>query len=121
MDYRNFKIKKKNSLWLSVLIVGSILFPIPSASAADGDLDTTFDTDGIVTTRTGIGHTYQFVRSIALQSDGKIVATGYSTILGNGYDFAIVRYNANGTLDTTFGGGDGIVTTDFGNSDNAAL
>jgi len=121
MDYRNFKIKKKNSLWLSVLIVGSILFPIPSASAADGDLDTTFDTDGIVTTRTGIGHTYQFVRSIALQSDGKIVATGYSEISGNGYDFAIVRYNANGTLDTTFGGGDGIVTTDFGNSDNAAL
>ena len=121
MDYRNFKIKKKNSLWLSVLIVGSILFPIPSASAADGDLDTTFDTDGIVTTRTGIGHTYQFVRSIALQSDGKIVATGYSEITGNGYDFAIVRYNANGTLDTTFGGGDGIVTTDFGNSDNAAL
>ena len=121
MDLRNFKIKKKNSLWLSVLIVGSILFPIPSASAADGDLDTTFDTDGIVTTRTGIGHTYQFVRSIALQSDGKIVATGYSEISGNGYDFAIVRYNANGTLDTTFGGGDGIVTTDFGNSDNAAL
>jgi uncharacterized delta-60 repeat protein len=121
MNYRNFKIKKKNSLWLSVLIVGSILFPIPSASAADGDLDTTFDTDGIVTTRTGIGHIYQFVRSIALQSDGKIVATGYSEISGNGYDFAIVRYNANGTLDTTFGGGDGIVTTDFGNSDNAAL
>ena len=107
MDYRNFKIKKKNSLWLSVLIVASSLFSIPSASAAVGDLDTSFDTDGVVTT--AIGASNDYVSSIALQSDGKIVVAGY-TYNGSNYDFAVVRYNADGSLDTSFSG-DGVVTT----------
>ena len=99
-------------------MVTSSVFYIPSAFAAGGDLDPSFGGDGIVTTRTDIEHTYQFVRSVALQSDGKIVVAGYSEIFGNGYDFAIVRYNSDGTLDTNFGTG-GIVTTDLGGSDLA--
>jgi uncharacterized delta-60 repeat protein len=48
--------------------------------------------------------------AVALQADGKIVAAGSSQ---NSSDFALARYNVDGSLDTTFGGGDGKVTTNF--------
>ncbi len=51
---------------------------------------------------------------VAIQPDGKIVAVGGTSIA----DFAAVRYNADGTLDTGFGSG-GVVTTDFGGQDRA--
>jgi uncharacterized delta-60 repeat protein len=47
-----------------------------------------------------------------LQSDGKIVVAGDS-VNGGTTDFAVVRYNANGSPDTSFAT-DGKVTTDFG-------
>lgn len=47
--------------------------------------------------------------SIYVQPDGKIVAGG-----SNYYDFALVRYNSDGSLDTTFGNNSGIALTDFG-------
>jgi uncharacterized delta-60 repeat protein len=54
---------------------------------------------------------------VAVQADGKIVMAGYSRASGAG-DFALVRYLADGSLDTSFSG-DGKVTTDFGtNSDD---
>ncbi len=73
----------------------------------DGSLDTSFDSDGKVTTTFG-GNDYAY--AMAIQSDGKIVAAGYTSI-GNG-DFALIRYNTNGGLDTAFDS-DGKVTTDF--------
>jgi len=76
----------------------------------DGSLDTSFGTGGIVTT--DIGTDSDVARSIVLQSDGKIVAAGYS-FNGSNDDFALVRYNTDGSLDTAFGTG-GIVTTDVG-------
>ncbi len=45
------------------------------------------------------------------QADGKLVAAGGSTSGGGQARFALVRYNADGTLDPTFGAGTGIVTT----------
>jgi hypothetical protein len=45
-------------------------------------------------------------------SDGKIVIVGAITIAGRSRDFAVVRYNPNGTLDRTFGAS-GKITTDF--------
>jgi len=78
----------------------------------DGTLDTTFDTDGKVTT--AIGGSYDSANAIAIQSDGKIVAAGTS-FNGADDDFALVRYNTNGTLDTTFDT-DGKVTTAIGGS-----
>lgn len=78
----------------------------------DGSLDTTFDGDGTVTTP--IGNSDEFASSVAVQTNGKIIAGGFS-FNGNNDDFAVVRYNANGSLDTTFGTG-GKVTSDFGNS-----
>ena len=78
----------------------------------DGSLDNTFDSDGKVTTP--IGNYDDYAQSIALQSDGKFVVAGYS-IIGTNYDFAVVRYKNDGSLDTDFGSG-GKVTTSFGNN-----
>ncbi|MFN7627146.1 MAG: VCBS domain-containing protein, partial [Pirellula sp.] len=75
----------------------------------DGSLDTTFGTGGKVTTTVGTGHDYGY--SVKLQADGKIVVGGYAT--SSSADFALIRYNANGSLDTSFGNG-GKVTTAIG-------
>ncbi len=84
---------------------------------ADGSLDTSFGGgDGIVTTAVG-SSTFSLGESATLQTDGKILVTGY-TLNGADYDFALIRYNSDGTLDTSFGGGDGIVSTDVGSDDD---
>lgn len=58
--------------------------------------------------------------AIAIQSDGKIVSAGTSEAAGQtGIDFALVRYNSDGTLDPSFGTV-GKVTTDFGGEDRAS-
>jgi uncharacterized delta-60 repeat protein len=79
----------------------------------DGSLDTTFDSDGKVTTDFGGLDT---AIDLAIQTDGKIVAVGDSFLVG--LDFALARYNRDGSLDTTFDA-DGKVTTDFGGSEVA--
>jgi uncharacterized delta-60 repeat protein len=66
---------------------------------ANGSLDPSFGTGGIVTTAFPGGTSE--IMSIVLQPDGKIVALGYTYTTD--YDIALVRYNANGSLDTTFG------------------
>lgn len=63
-----------------------------------GSVDTTFGTSGFANTL--IGSTSE-IESIKIQSDGKIVAVG-STTEGGQAKMAIVRYNTNGTLDTSF-------------------
>ena len=80
----------------------------------DGSLDTTFDTDGMVTTAIGSGHDIGY--GAAIDGNGKIVVVGYSSN-GTDNDVAVVRYNTNGSLDTTFGTG-GKVTTDFGSGND---
>jgi uncharacterized delta-60 repeat protein len=76
----------------------------------DGGLDNTFDSDGIVTT--AIGTSEDLGCAVAVQADGKILVAGY-TNLSSMYDFALVRYNIDGSLDTSFDS-DGIVTTIIG-------
>ncbi len=80
----------------------------------NGSLDTSFDGDGKVTTSLGgvvLG------RALTIQ-DGKLLVAG-STNVGGSYDFALTRYNSDGSLDTTFDT-DGKVTVDFnGNPDVA--
>jgi uncharacterized delta-60 repeat protein len=75
----------------------------------DGTADNTFSNDGIVTT--AIGSSHDEAKCIALQSDGKIVVSGYSHNGING-DIAVARYSNTGTLDNTFGS-NGIVVTDI--------
>ena len=75
-----------------------------------GTLDTSFGTGGKVTTDfAGAG---DGAAAVAVQPDGKIVVAGEANIDG-GYDFALARYNSNGTLDASFGRG-GKVTAIFG-------
>ncbi len=79
----------------------------------DGRLDASFGDGGRVVTDLN-GSNHDVITSIAIQSDGKIVAGGSSTFVG-GYtivDFALARYNANGSLDASFGN-NGIVITDI--------
>jgi uncharacterized delta-60 repeat protein len=77
---------------------------------SNGTLDTTFGVGGKVITQFG-GPAQAF--SVAVQSDGKIVAAGFAHLVNGDFDFALTRYNSNGTLDTTFGTG-GKKTTAFG-------
>ena len=56
---------------------------------------------------------------VVVQADGKIVVAGGAKT-SRSEDFALARYNANGTLDATFGTG-GKVTTDFAGNDDAAF
>ena len=87
----------------------------------NGSLDRSFGNGGIVTTTFPEG---SYADAVALQSDGKIVAAGtvfVDFIPGepSNTDFALARYNVDGSLDTTFGNG-GTATTDFfGNEDDA--
>ena len=84
---------------------------------ADDDPPVHFDTDGIQTTPIGAG--YDLARAVVIQTDQKIVAGG-TTDNGTNYDFALVRYNTDGSLDTSFGTG-GKQTTPIGAGDGSAL
>ena len=78
----------------------------------NGVLDSTFGSGGI-------SHTNFFGRGglalgLAIQPDGKIVEVGVTGLTSYPFDaFGLVRFNSDGTLDTTFGAG-GKVTTGFG-------
>lgn len=85
----------------------------------DGSLDYKFGTNGKVVTPIGnsknIGYSDDFGNSLAIQIDGKIVVAGTSANFSNSsYDFSIVRYNTDGSLDFTFGN-NGKVITPIGN------
>jgi uncharacterized delta-60 repeat protein len=82
------------------------------AGAADGNfalarytskgvLDTSFGTQGTV--ETNVGPTDAGALGLALQpTDGKIVVVGHTSTSGGNFHFAVLRYNTNGTLDTSF-------------------
>ena len=68
----------------------------------DGSLDNSFDADGKLTDRFRLNQGSTFYTCSAIQTDGKIVAAGF-TWNGSNYDFALLRrYNINGSLDNTF-------------------
>ena len=73
---------------------------------SNGNLDTTFDTDGRVLTDF-FGASYpDKINAVAIRTDGKIVAAGWTTVAINPPNsaFALARYNTDGSLDTTFDG-----------------
>jgi uncharacterized delta-60 repeat protein len=83
----------------AALIAVISLLVAAGAYAAPGDLDPSFGGDGKVTTNFRIDAFSSEAYGVAVQSDGKIIA-------GGGYgSFALVRYNTDGSLDTSFGGG----------------
>ena len=95
---------------LALLFAPTAWANAPAAITANGDLDTTFDTDGRVVTDLGGG---EKANGVAQQPDGKLVVVGTTS-----NDFAVTRYLPDGELDTSFSD-DGQVITDLGGSDRA--
>jgi len=83
---------------------------------ANGTLDNTFDSDGIVIT--DLSADDNAANSIALQPDGKIIigVEHIGTVVVPG-DFIVIRYNADGTIDTSFDS-DGMTITDLDGENN---
>jgi uncharacterized delta-60 repeat protein len=86
---------------------------------SDGSLDTAFGKDGVVITQIS---SVSLGSSITLQADGKILVAGTSySDSGNNWaaDFALMRYNTDGSLDSTFNGSiNGTTTNDLLKGDN---
>jgi len=94
------------------------VFALARYNSADGSLDPGFGTGGIVTTP--VGSVDAEGRALAIQTDGKLVAVGFS-FNGSQEVFTLVRYNeADGSLDGAFGSG-GVVTTAIGSLDDRAF
>src|SRR5690242_13428714 len=83
---------------------------------ADGSLDTSFNGSGKVTTAVGRDC---HGTGMALQGDGKIVVAGYSQKPGGWLCFTVLRYTADGSLDTSFADS-GKVTTNVGTKNASA-
>src|SRR4051794_14878956 len=83
---------------------------------ANGVLDQSFGTGGVTRADFG-GSRGDFATCVAIQPNGKIVVAGRRNnasdfLYGDQGEFAIARFNSNGTLDNTFDG-DGRATVDF--------
>ncbi len=83
---------------------------LPNVSASAGDLDPSFGSGGKTTTT--FFNQGDFGQAVATQPDGKLIAAGGAGLADGTDDFALARYNTDGSLDQTFGIG-GKVTTDF--------
>ena len=88
---------------------------------SDGTLDSTFGTGGIVTSgpnsangSTSAQFGNDFVQDMEIDSQGRIVVTGYTRKVGAGTQTAVWRYNEDGTLDSTFGAGGIVVGSSTG-------
>jgi uncharacterized delta-60 repeat protein len=80
----------------------------------DGTLDDSFGGDGkVVTTHFVKRGGFAEASAVAIQADGKIVAAGTTAVSTT--QFALARYNLDGTLDSSFGG-DGKIRTHFADS-----
>ena len=93
-------------------IILTLFVSVQMAQAADGGLDPTFGTGGML--MTDINRSTDIANAVAIQADGKLVVVGttYRQNDFSGEDFVVTRHNTDGTLDNTFGVG-GKVRTDF--------
>ena len=89
---------------------------------ADGSFDTTFGETDIGSTRKGYvrldiagANFHDNGYAMAVQKDGRIVVAGTTPVFHDGFNYsqvALARFTADGVVDTTFGGGDGVVILD---------
>jgi uncharacterized delta-60 repeat protein len=101
--------------FLSVTLILQISYTL--AIAASGELDLTFNNSGKVQTNMGVAN--DVTTAIATQIDGKIVCVGYSSNNNGNYDVAVLRFNVDGLLDTSFDG-DGKILKAIGSGDDWA-
>lgn len=83
---------------------------------ADGSLETAFSGDGKATYSGGSLSAETF-RDAAALSGGGVVVAGDISLTGSGTDALLAQYASGGSLDPAFGGGDGVVSHDFGVDD----
>lgn len=67
----------------------------------NGNLDPNFASNGVFIHSINPG--LDLFEDVILQPDGKILACGYTIVTNQGYDFVVMRLNANGTIETDFG------------------
>lgn len=109
MSFRSHRLRLTSVLALSVAAV--LLLPSTQAAAAPGDLDLDFNGLGYnVTNVDRVDQAYD----VAVDSNDRVVVAGfaYSNVTAS-REFAIVRYDEDGSLDDTFGGV-GRIVTDLG-------
>lgn len=109
LDYDNFIHEALNSVLVQpddkILVGGSALNDfLLLRFNEDGSADTTFSQDGVKMLDINGGQ--DFIHGIALQADGKIVATGKSED-----NLALMRLEEDGSLDNSFGNGGGVLTS----------
>ncbi|MDQ3705205.1 MAG: S-layer homology domain-containing protein [Chloroflexota bacterium] len=101
------------------IILGGTMNGRPAAVRfnSNGTFDSNFGDGGLATISPVIQ--WHSVTDMAVQPDDKLIVLSYFGVGSYGqHDIALTRFNANGTLDTSFDG-DGVVTGDFGNIDKA--
>ncbi|MGA2694745.1 MAG: hypothetical protein ABSE92_01715 [Terriglobales bacterium] len=89
---------------------------------SNGILDTTFGANGLVATK--VGTRSDAPSALLLQPNGQIVMGGFEVAGANGVPgmTSLARFNANGTLDTTFGkGGISLASVKFVGPETLAL
>jgi uncharacterized delta-60 repeat protein len=83
---------------------------------ADGEIDSSFGSDGYAIHNAATGTSGEVARSVLVQSSGKIIVAGTIEHAGaddaRDRDIALLRFNADGTVDTNFGT-NGLVTLDL--------
>jgi uncharacterized delta-60 repeat protein len=94
----------------NIFTILTVLTTLNVLAQPAGTLDPTFGNGGKVVTSITPGQDKAY--GIVIQTDGKIIVAGHSTSTVTGKDFAVIRYNADGSLDNTFGN-NGVVTTDL--------
>jgi uncharacterized delta-60 repeat protein len=86
---------------------------------SDGSLDAGFGQGGTVIDFQSANSYYNQILNLVIQPDGRILAGGnLDNESAGGINFAVVRYNTDGTRDTSFGSG-GVATTNLGLGDRA--
>lgn len=107
-----YSIVGRGSGAVLLALFGSLALHAESAEAAPGDLDPSFGSGGLIRTQFPTSRLVgNDATSVARQSDGKLIVGGGE--IGPDEDFALARYNLDGSLDTSFAG-DGKETTDTG-------
>ncbi|RKT06111.1 putative repeat protein (TIGR01451 family)/uncharacterized delta-60 repeat protein [Streptomyces sp. 3211.6] len=117
------RARRRNAVAVAAAGLALVLTLPATALGAPGDLDPAFDGDGKVVTDFG-GGGYDESRGMVIQADGKIVTVGTTVpAAGGASDFALARYNPDGSLDPTFNGdgdNDGKIQTDLRGGDDVA-
>lgn len=100
---RDLALQADGKIVLSGFAIGSVYQFAAARLNADGTIDNTFGTNGMVAFNIGSGN--DFGEAVAVQNDGKILIGGHKWIsnIGLKHDLAVVRLNADGSFDNTYG------------------